>query len=359
LQPSQKTVLEKAAALIPRGFPEPESADAARRWLLLAEAILPVAGEVVPPGDSDWERVKAAPWNQGTFGVRTTNVLLFSRERDAAVVGDCLRHAERTVRVLQGVLGGGASRGSGSEPSRRLDVRLHKTREEYLAELGDQARAMEWTAGYYSPSEDISRFYVPRGPKSQNPLERGLEHVVIHELTHQYISDRWLESVKEGAHGNPERAGFWIVEGFARFIEDQVAEMDHHGERFDDETVSSLDAACRASALGKLFPLEQFVGFSQLRFRELGEKPLAVVQLRNTIARGTLTEKSIFYEEGGSLVFYLMNKAGAEKRAALIEYMRAWYESRLEAKSWERLGYANASDLTKPYMSFLAEVGAR
>jgi hypothetical protein len=359
LQPGQKNVLEKAAALIPRGFPEPDTADAARRWLLLAEAILPVAGEVVPPGDADWERVKAAPWDQGAFGVRTANVLLFSRERDAAVVGDCLRHAERTVRVLQGVLGGGASRTDGTAAARRLDVRLHKTRAEYLAELGEHARAMEWSAGYYSPAENIARFYVPRGQRSQNPLERGLEHVVIHELTHQYVSDRWLGSAKEAAHGNPERAGFWVVEGFARFIEDQVAEMDHHGERFDDETVSSLDAACRASDQGKLFPIEQFVDFSQKRFCELGEKPLAVVQLRNTIARGTLSEKSIFYEEGGSLVFYLMNKAGAEKRAALIEYMRAWYESRLDAKSWEHLGYANASELAKPYMSFLAEVGAR
>jgi hypothetical protein len=261
------------------------------------------------------------------------------------------------VRVLRGVLGEGTA--GDARRARKLDVRLHKSRADYLAEMGDNARAMEWTAGYYSPAEGIARFYVPREQRTHNALERSLEHVVIHELTHDYISERWLPHESKVKSGDASRGGFWIVEGFARFIEDQVAEMDRRGERFDDETVSSLDAACRVSAAGKLFPLDQFVELSQKRFHELSEKPVAVVQLRNTIARVPVTEKSVFYEEAGSLVFYLMNKAGAERRKALIEYLRAWYESRLEPRSWESLGFANASELDQGFAAFLADVASR
>jgi hypothetical protein len=355
LQPGQRIVREKAAALVPAGFPDHRSSDAPVQWMLLAEAILPVAGEVVPPGDPDWERAKKAPWDQGAFAVRTANVLLFSREGDAAIVGDCLRHGERTVRVLQALLG----RHAGASASRRLDVRLHKNRAEYLAELGDHARAMEWTAGYYSPPEDVSRFYVARGELDQRPYERGLEHVLIHELTHHYISNRWLGGASAAARGDPARAGFWIVEGFARFIEDQVVQMDRRGERFDDETVLSLDAACRISAEGKLFPLDQLLDLSQRKFAELGDQPLATVQLRNTVGRLTVSEKLVFYEESGSLVFYLMNRAGAEKRAALIDYLKDWYEGRLGAHSWETLGFTTSSEIEAQFMSFLSDVARR
>jgi outer membrane protein assembly factor BamB len=357
LTPGSKSVREKALALVPRGFPDAQGPDAASRWMLLAEAILPVAGEVVPPDDADWRRARNAPWDQGAFAVRTANVLLFSREQDARIVGDCLRHGERTVRVLQALLTRPA--GASAGPTHRLDVRLHKNRAEYLAELGEHAKAMEWTAGYYSSSENVARFYVPRDLKSASPLERGLEHVLIHELTHHYISDRWLGAATRAAGGNPLRGGFWVVEGFARFIEDQVAEIDRRGDRFDDDTVRSIDAACRVSEEGKLFALDRLLDLSQKKFAELGERELSIVQLRNTIARVPVSEKLVFYEEGGSLVFYLMNRAGAEKRAALIEYLRNWYAGRIAERSWESLGYASSSELELAFTSFLSEVAHR
>ena len=67
----------------------------------------------------------------------------------------------------------------------------------------------------------------------------------------------------------------------------------------------------------------------------------------------------IFYEESGSLVFYLMNKAGDEKRAALLGYLRSWYESHLDQHSWETLGYSSSSELERAFLEFLAEVALR
>lgn len=397
LVPKQKIVAEKAAALIPPGFPEPKSEDAPLRWMNLAEALLPVSGVLVAPDDAAWNRAKTAPWNEGAFGVRTKNLMLFSRERDPEVIASCLANGERTVQVLDRLLGpsqratgepspnGSPPDERGSRSPARLDIRLHKNRAEYLAEVAQNKLPMEWTAGYYSPLENISRFYVPRDEKHEDPLERNLEHVLVHELTHHYICARWLGLAEREAKDNPPsagdgsapgddkaegsarravtgnglRAGFWVVEGFARFIEDQVVEMDRRGERFDDDTVMSIDAACHLAADKKLIPLEVLLDLSHESFFALTSKPVATVQLRNTIARFGVTGKSVFYEEGGSLVFYLMNKAGEEKRAALIDYLRSWYASKLKRKSWEALGYASAADLEKPFTEFLDEIARR
>jgi hypothetical protein len=349
---------EKAAVLVPRGF-SAVSADASPLdWLTLAAAILPVGGSVVPPDDAAWAWAKEPPWNQGALALQSSNLLLFSRERDSAVVGSCLRRGEKTVRVLDALLAPVAGRASPRAGLKPLEVRLHRDRGGYLSEFTPEGKAaMEWTAGYYSPVENVSRFYVPRNEATKDPLERNLDHILVHEITHHYISDRWLGTEAHAAKGEIDREGFWIVEGFARFIEDQVVEMEHRGDGLDDETVKSIDAAARIAAQDQLIPMAEFLDLSQVSFRALKDEPVATIQLRSTIVSMRVTLKNIFYEQGGSLVFYLMNRAGPEKRALLLEYLRAWYDGRLEKESWKSLGYASAEELEQAYFKFLYERG--
>lgn len=347
-------VRDRAAPLVPASFPGAASFERSLTWCFLTRAILPSAGAYVPPEDAAWKTARAAPWNRDAYAVRTDEVLLFTRERDPAVIGDCLRNADRTVRVLTALLPGAAARRSAARTP--LDVRLHRSRADFLAEAGGDLPGI---AGYYVPGENVSRFYVPRGERSRDPLDRDLACVLAHELTHHYIAARWLGEDAAPAKGDPEKPGFWIVEGFARFVEDQVVEMERRGERFDDDTVKSIDAASALQQQSALVPLAELLSMSQSKFVAASDEVVVEVQLRNTLARIGVTHASRLYEEAGSLVYFLVNEAGEERRARVFEYLRAWYAAAVPTESWKALGYETAEALEAEYTQFLTRIRAR
>ena len=113
-----------------------------------------------------------------------------------------------------------------------LDGRLHKNRKEYLEEkTPDGGQAMPWSAGYYSPRENVSRFYVPGSGDGEGPVPLDLLKTLAHELTHHWLSMRWLGPGSRG--GAAVLPGYWIVEGFARFMEDQAMEMGRRQGRLE------------------------------------------------------------------------------------------------------------------------------
>lgn len=353
----QPVVREREAALLPREFPGRDASARATTWSHVARAILPSDGVLVAHDDPAWERARTPPWNEDSFAVRTRNVIVYSRERDPDSLGQCLGDADRTVRVLAGLLPRPA--GSPVPGGAPLDVRLHASRAEFLSEADRAGAQMAWAAGYYSPGENVSRFYVPRGETAADPLARNLAHVIVHEVTHHYISARWLGDDAKPAQGDPLRPGFWIVEGFARFVEDQVVEMERRGERFDDDTVASIEAAAAVAEQGGLLPMKRFLQASQMQFAQLPAEGVVAVQLRNTLGKVAVTPKSSFYEQAGSLVFFLVNEAGEERRAKVFEYLRAWYAGEVPKESWKLLGYPTVEALEVEYGEFLARIRAR
>jgi hypothetical protein len=332
---------------IPEGFPWPDAPNAGRTWFVWAKAMVPAGGEFIPRSDPLWNRVRGkAPWNQDTLGFRTRNTLLFSRTDDLEIVGMCLRVGEGTVRALEALLGKGA--GNLSEP---LDVRLHRNREEYLAEKTPSGGALPWSAGYFSPGEGVSRFYVPDPGRSVEPLGRGLSKTLAHELTHHWLSMRWL------GKGNMGRAavvpGYWIVEGFARFIEDQAMEMGRRAGKLDDPTVNSLDACSQVARQKKLIDTAELVGMNQFDFGKIPEKHVADVRLRSSVGNRRLDYRALFYEQSGSLVFFLMNRRGDEGREALIDYMRKHYRGATPKDPSEAFGFESGKDLHEKFEAFL------
>lgn len=337
--------LERAETLVPEAFPWRDAPDAVSQWLVWAEELLPAGAEFLKKDDSFRRRARGV-WKEDAIALKTRNLVLWSRDHEPAIVGSCLRSGEAAIRALDEIL----PKQDGSR-NMRLDVRIHKNREDYLAEetpLG--TTAMPWSAGYFSPAEEVSRFYVTRQGENAEPMQRELEKVLAHELTHHYLATRWLP----GRGGSAVEPGYWIVEGFARFIEDQVVEMGRLGMSFADETVKSLEACAQADAANKLTPAKLFVDFPQSKFVQLGDVPEVEVQLSNTLSRIQLTQRAMFYEQAGTLVFFMMNKRGPEGRARLIEYMRLHYLNSGIPKGWERLGFKSAKSLDRELKKFLA-----
>jgi len=317
-----------------------------------ARELLPSGAEFLDSREAAWTRAVRKPWSDGALGLRTRNLIFFSMPRDPAVVGACLRNGEGAVRACQVLLKDGRVDRVVSDRD-RLDVRLHRNRKEYLAEKTPIGSALPWSAGYYSPMEGVSRFYVPGKGGTSAPLARNLNKVLSHELTHHFIDLRWIRADGGMPMAGPAAPGYWIVEGMARFVEDQAVEMGRRGVRFDLETVTSLDACAQAEAAGKLFPMADFVDMTQSRFAALEDKPLVRVKLRNTVRQPMLTSRHVFYEQAGSLAFFLMQKRGPEGRAKAVSYMRSYYRGGASREGWKRLGFADAAELTEAFRTFL------
>jgi hypothetical protein len=311
-----------------------------------ADALLPSSSEFVAKDDAIWGKLDTKPWNDGgTLGFRTRNVLMFLRDQDPAVCGKALQLAEGTVRALQVFLNEGEPDDVAGD-SDRLEIRIHRNREDYHAETtGSGGKAPEWSAGNFSPGEKISRFYVERNGGVADIDE--LTRVLTHEFTHHYMNVRWMHGASGGG------AGFWVVEGMAEFVQYQAHRMDQRGLKFDDETVPGLDGAAQIAKAGMLFKAERFVDMSQADFAGLGDADALSVKLRNTFASKHYTQRSLWYEQAGALAFFFLQAKGPEVRKTFVDYVRLHYQGRARTSGWTFLGYESAEALDKDFGDFL------
>lgn len=346
-------LVRRGRAWMPADFPWRDGPDAHERWFAWARELLPAGGAFVPAGDPLWRRAASPPWDRpegGALALRTRHILLFTTEHDPAVLGASLRRGEGTVRALEELLGAPERPAAESGP---LDVRIHASREAYLAERTPQGFfADPWSAGFYSPAEKVSRFYVPRSSDA-SLLGRTLDETVAHELTHHWIDVCWLGRSSAGVRDDQQ--GYWLVEGFARFLEGQVPELGRGERRFDDVTVHSIDAAAQVEAQGGLLEVGELMALTNAGFRALDDARHYQVRLRHTLQGLLLTERSIFYDESGSLVFFLMNRAGVQARQTLVELLREFYRGRSVPAPWERFGWESAARLDADFRAFLRE----
>jgi hypothetical protein len=344
VRPGRAEIGSLGWGLVPMSFPFRRHEELVRLWLEWVARILPAGGEFIPPWDDAWKRVQDPPWNEGTVGLRTRNLLVFSREHDPEIVGACLRHGEGTVRALDLLLCGRSSVAP-QDDSGRLEVRIHRSQREFEGWGGGP---LEWIAGYYSPARRVSCFFVPRRSGTATLQERRLYRVLAHELTHQYVAERW---VRGGRRASGKAPGYWIVEGIAEFVEDQTVEMGRSELTLDDESVRSLEITSQLELQGKLMDLDRFLDMGWSGFARLDREPEVRVQFRN--GKVQLSELNIFYDQAASLFFYLVHKAGPAARQALIEFIRTYYLGSSEPESWKQLGFERLEDLRKGYWAFL------
>ena len=92
---------------------------------------------------------------------------------------------------------------------------------------------------------------------------------------------------------------------------------------------------------------------AQRDFSKMPENHVADVRLRNTLQSRRLNTRALFYEQSGSLVFFMMNERGDEGRQAIIDYMRRYYRGRTKADGWKDLGFDGADDLHERFSAFM------
>lgn len=331
--------------------PDVEAEDAFQ-WLLLQSAFAPADVRYATKEDARGVDAQTEVWRRCTM-LRTPNILLLARERRPRVVAGVLLFGETTIQALDDVLGPDPS--VADQP---FDVRLHASREEYAAEeVGGEPIAPGWSAGFYNELVRTSRFFVPDVDPAR--LERDLYKTVAHELTHQYIAERWKRRV-DTERRSPKSPGFWIIEGFARFIEDQSVEMSRRGLDFDDATVSSIEVTAALLEAGETVPMDEFLALRQLDLQRLSmEEETTVVHLTNERVSYDVDALGGFYAQAGALAFFLMNRAGEEGPGRLVEALEAHYSGETEREGWVALGYESAEALQADFEAFLRASVAR
>ncbi len=350
LLPGDAAVKEEARACSPEGFPWSGSPDAGGLWMSWAESLLPSGAAFLKPRDPAWARLGGPPWGSGSLGLRSPHLLVFTRCSDPAVVGRCLSNGEWVVRSVAALFEEPPPRPA-RDDGERMEVRLHRDRGDFLLEAGEGGS--EHMAGYYSPAERVTRFFVPKEGYG-DPLGRGLFEVLAHELTHHY-----LDRFRPGGTGvrGPGGPGYWCVEGIAEFVGNQVVEMDRRGLRFDDETVPSVDASARVLEENCLLPLRWLLACSQAEFQSLDPTPRIEVSLRRTLAGLRLSTLGVAYQESASLAFFLANRAGPLRRRAFLAYVRDWYRGGVPEEGWRRLGWETPEALEAEFRRWLAGAG--
>ena len=339
--------LEWEPVYFPLSPPDEERAQLFATW---SREIVPMGGTFAPKKEAT-----AAPlpthWVDDVVTLKTRNLLIRSRVMESELVGHCLRQGEATVRGLESLVG--IPTYGNDEP---MEIRLYRDRKEYLEDTSGR-RAMLWSAGYFSPGEAVSRFYVTRNERTGKLDGKDLEElfeVLSHELTHHWLERRFHRGSRQFEH----QPGHWIVEGFARFVEDHAPYFQKGNFKFDfarNEAVVHTQMRRQAKAL---LPIVRIVDMSPFEFH-------------NNL---TDFERSTFYDEGASIVFFMMNRRGPDGRKRLLEYMRKQYagefwdmpppdptgrkianpdEGKPIKESWKVLGFASSGEMETAFHAFL------
>lgn len=335
------------AELVNPWVPEAFPFDDTELWMTWIKGLAPAGGQFQPIDEVKERLPDGSTWLKDTFVIRTENISLITKSEDADTVGRCLRSGEAAIRILHDVLD---NQPEGTEEP--MDVRLHASRNAFLTEeLEGGGRAPQWSAGFYIPSKLVSRFYVGDGD-SETEVDRELHLVFAHELTHQYIMERW-RAIGDERKPLPKIPGFWVVEGFARFIEDQSAEMGKRGTTLDDPTVRSVEMAAALLEKDALIDTKLILDLNQIGFGALPKSGGIEVTLSKNLGGRIMSETAVFYDQAGALVFFLMNRAGPETRALFIDYMRDYYVAKTKKSGWKALGFDSPDDLDEAFHAFL------
>ncbi len=360
--PSGPSLKEEIGSCIPASFPFKDDPEPETLWARWAKELVLSGGRFLDPEDTQWHRLadprdrrrrpvirRSKIWTKETLGLQTGSLVCFSLERTPEVVGACLRYGEGAIRALRYYFEetehGSTSKG---EP---LEMRIHGIRDTYIKEMGN--RPVEWSAGYYTSLEKVSRFFIPRS-RDGKVADTSLYRVVAHELTHHFIDQRVIVRKKELEFTKFGSNGYWIVEGVARFVEHQASDSVRTGLSFDDPTVQSLDVTTQVHKAGKHFIPHELVEMTQPRFSELDTKSMLTVRLRHSFRNYNVSPLVLFYEQSAALAFFMLNRRGPEGRAAFNNYLQDYYTGRLQPESWTLLGFETREDLDQAFLGFLA-----
>jgi hypothetical protein len=342
-----------ANALLAELAPESWPLGDARNWLEWRVEVLRQRPRVLTRRHIDMERARTL-WRKDLFGVETSRIVLITSLREPEIVGKCLRLSGLTYEALNALFATDAPRRDEPDP---LVIYLYESLEEYVAKSkegvgGGGGFPLRLTLGHYNPADNVSRFYWFDRPDA----ERSVTTTFVHELTHHWI-DRanprfhFREMNRSGA-----TPGFWIVEGFARFVEESVFDPASGRWSHFDPHSGVLDTVDTLAKKNALMPWEKLYPLTQDEFQTLGKEFHIPCRRRWSIGQVGFSETNLFYQQAGATCHFLYWGEEGKYRQPLLDYVTAYYTGKAEATSVKNAFGLEPAELGKKVEAYAAAV---
>jgi hypothetical protein len=287
---------------------------------------LEVAGAAVP--DRDTPRIEGARrlWRRDLHEIEAPPIHMITPVKDTRTIGRCLAFG----RLATGAL---ATLFKTDKPvprsTKAMVVLLYENEKEYISVSGTKRRiriedraSLALTAGYYYPSEGISRFYWSTKPYE----ERRIAATAVHELTHHWLDKlcpRYSdEDIKRRTAATP---GYWIVEGFATLIEEGHYDVVTGKWDLFNSKSRSLDVVRALKVPKGELSWEVFYALNQMGFIGLDPKFKLKYVRRWAVGEQSISSRRYFYERAAATCQYLYHADNGKYRQALLDYVVAHY----------------------------------
>lgn len=218
--------------------------------------------------------------------------------------------------------GAGASR-----ESRQHQVYYFKSRQEYVDALIARQPQIAITNGLYMPADRVAYLY-------HDPEKPGHMSTIYHEVTHQLLGETTSQSFDVA-----ENANFWLIEGFACYIETvrSAAGSLTVGTPTDDRIYY---------ARKRLVEENFFIPFEQ--FTRLGKDGF----------RASTDQLPQYYSQAAGMAHFFVHYNNGVYRDAFIEHMSLVYSpmqrTRLNAPTLDKLTEVPFPNLDQQYRDYIA-----
>ena len=275
---------------------------------------------------ADLERAKRQWGRKDMVGLETENMILITPLPDPMPIGMCIELGDLTCEALDAMFKVKTPKRDEFLP---LIVYFYQNKAEYIRlGRGEPSAKLALTAGFYVPSENVSRFFWPSHPGAQ----AGVRDTFVHELTHHWIerrNPRWHERDLASIGERTQIPGYWVVEGFATFIQHSRFDRKKRTWTYFNPKAHSLEVVAAVAKEKKLLDWNMVYTLTQAKFHgdltKTATKALATVRGRWMIQPRPISSIRLFYEQASATCMFLYWGENGKYRDKLLDYVTAFY----------------------------------
>ena len=324
--------------LLPDGL-EPFEPYVPADWLAVAETVQYTSLEMVDLSLDSWAagrvQKRARKWRDDLVGLESDNLLILCPPAQPGSIAKCISLGELVCELLAEMTAEGQQ--VRDLKDEKLVIELYESRDEYIAKAGENGGnpGLAFSAGHYTPAENVTRMYLPED-------DNGLEEVMrtfAHEATHHWLTARctlWDEA-DDIMQRASQQEGFWIIEGFASFMEDFTYDLEARTWSSSPENSSNLDSIARATAT-QVVPWEDQLTMPHAKFLFLRtDDKFTMLPRSQYLGPGhSFSQTNFFYAQGAAICHYLWAAEDGKYKGDLIAYLTQYYRTR-KAHDLEKL----------------------
>ncbi len=213
--------------------------------------------------------------------------------------------------------------------SKQYRVYYYQSKEEFVSALKPREARVAEINGLYMPIDQVAYFFHPEED------ETNFE-TMFHEVTHQLLS----ESSAQTINNLGEFANFWLVEGFASYMESFKISITGSTSVGDPEHIRMYWAKRHVVEDNFYVPLKKFTSMG-----------------KNEFQRTPTTVLSKYYSQGSGLAFFLLHYEGGVYRDEFIKHMSLVYSPNSRVRdnppTLEELTGVSFEILDQQYIEFI------